>query len=54
MQRTHTISRMNDKPYIRLLNKKLISFGFNAGDKIVVQYSNNQITIIKKGGQIER
>lgn len=35
-------------PYIRITNKFLQKYGFEHGDKIVVKYKKNKITITKK------
>jgi hypothetical protein len=48
MKRKNTITEMKDKPEIRLINRFIEQAGFSVGDKIIVTYQENKITIEKE------
>jgi hypothetical protein len=48
IKRKNTITTLNKKAEIRLVNKFIIKSGFRIGDKIVVSYFENKIVIEKE------
>lgn len=48
MKRKNTVTLLNDKTEIRLINKFIEQAGFSVGDKIIVTYQPNKIIIEKE------
>ena len=54
MKRNQSVSKLNNKPYIRLLNLFLKECNFHIGDKIEIHYFHNELTIKKIVSNIDR
>lgn len=48
MKRKNTITELNKRAEIRLINRFIEQCGFNVGDKVIVTYEQNKIIIEKE------